>query len=136
MLLAGKNAVVAGIGSLQGAGALTPVPATPKESAGRIMILTDGAGNVGTTTDAAIARVRRLRPGSVETDEQAEATHVADAFVAIRQFAQTGDPQAKDEWERLATIAKTDNPALGDAMLRSANRLSIAQAVKPAAASG
>ena len=55
------DAVVAGIGSLQGAGALTPVPATPKQSAGRIMILTDGAGNVGTSTDSAIARAQAVK---------------------------------------------------------------------------
>jgi len=55
------DAVVAGIGSLQGAGALNPVPATPQQSAGRIMILTDGAGNVGTTTDDAIARAQAVK---------------------------------------------------------------------------
>ncbi len=55
------DAVVAGIGSLHGAGTLTPLPATPQQSAGRIMILTDGAGNVGTTTDDAIARAEAVR---------------------------------------------------------------------------
>jgi len=55
------DAVVAGIGSLSGAGALNPLPATPQQSAGRIMILTDGAGNVGTSTDDAIARAQAVK---------------------------------------------------------------------------
>jgi Ca-activated chloride channel family protein len=54
------DAVIAGIGSLEGAGVLTPVAATPQQSAGRIMILTDGAGNVGTSTDDDIARLTDL----------------------------------------------------------------------------
>lgn len=55
------DAVIAGIGSLQGAGVLNPLPATPQQSAGRIMILTDGAGNVGASTDDAIARAQAVK---------------------------------------------------------------------------
>ena len=55
------DAVAAGLGSLSGAGVLNPLPASPAQSAGRIMILTDGAGNVGLSTDDAIARAQAVK---------------------------------------------------------------------------
>lgn len=55
------SAVVAGLGSLRGAGVLEPLPATPQQSAGRIMVLTDGAGNVGITPEEATQRARDKR---------------------------------------------------------------------------
>ena len=47
------SAVVASLGSLAGAGVLETLSATPRQSAGRIMVMSDGAGNVGITPDEA-----------------------------------------------------------------------------------
>lgn len=55
------SAVVAGLGSLAGAGVLEPLPPTPQQSAGRMLILTDGAGNVGITPEEATQRARDKR---------------------------------------------------------------------------
>ena len=41
------DAIAAGLTALQAAGALTPPPATPQESAGRVLLLTDGAQSAG-----------------------------------------------------------------------------------------
>lgn len=43
------EAVVTSLSSLSAAGALEPVPARPEDSAGRILLLTDGANSVGRT---------------------------------------------------------------------------------------
>ena len=55
------SAVVAGLGSLAGAGVLDTLPPTPQESAGRMLILTDGAGNVGVSPEEATQRARDKR---------------------------------------------------------------------------
>lgn len=55
------SAVVAGLGSLAGAGVLEPLPSSPQTSAGRILILTDGAGNVGITPQDATERAKAKR---------------------------------------------------------------------------
>jgi Ca-activated chloride channel homolog len=55
------SAVVASLGSLAGAGVLEPVPATPQQSAGRIMVMSDGAGNVGITPEEATQRAKARR---------------------------------------------------------------------------
>ncbi len=55
------SAVVASLGALSGAGVLEQPPATPQESAGRVLVLTDGAGNVGITPEEATQRAREKR---------------------------------------------------------------------------
>lgn len=55
------SAVVAGLGSLAGAGVLEPLPSSPQTSAGRILLLTDGAGNVGITPQDATERAKAKR---------------------------------------------------------------------------
>ncbi len=55
------SAVVTGLGSLAGAGVLDPLPATPRQSAGRLLLLSDGAGNVGVTPEEATQRARDMR---------------------------------------------------------------------------
>lgn len=55
------SAVVAGLGSLAGAGVLEPLSSSPQTSAGRILILTDGAGNVGITPQDATERAKAKR---------------------------------------------------------------------------
>jgi len=55
------SAVVASLGALSGAGVLEPLPPTPQQSAGRVLVLTDGAGNVGITPEEATLRAREKR---------------------------------------------------------------------------
>lgn len=55
------SAVVAGLGSLEGAGVLNPLPAAPQQSAGRILVMSDGAGNVGITPEEATQRAKQKR---------------------------------------------------------------------------
>ena len=55
------DAIVAGLGSLQASGVLNPIPPTPAESAGRIVLLTDGDWSAGLDPQFAAERARALR---------------------------------------------------------------------------
>ena len=55
------DAIVAGLGSLQASGVLNPVPATPADSAGRIVLLTDGDYSAGLDPQQAAERAKALR---------------------------------------------------------------------------
>jgi Ca-activated chloride channel homolog len=55
------DGVLASLGALRAAGVLDPLPATPAVSAGRILLLTDGANTVGTEPSVAGERARAAR---------------------------------------------------------------------------
>ena len=55
------DAIVAGLGSLQASGVLNPIPATAADSAGRIVLLTDGDWSAGLDPKVAAERARALR---------------------------------------------------------------------------
>ena len=55
------NAVVAGLASLRAAGVLNQLPPTPAQSAGRILLLTDGANSAGLEPEVGGERAKALR---------------------------------------------------------------------------
>jgi Ca-activated chloride channel family protein len=55
------DAVVTSLTALRSAGVLEDPPATPQESAGRVLVITDGANSVGTDPSSAGARARAAR---------------------------------------------------------------------------
>jgi Ca-activated chloride channel family protein len=81
------DAVVAGLASLRGAGVLTPPPARPEDSAGRILLLTDGAQSAGT----------------VEPPQAAERARAA--RVPVYTFLLGNDPGRPDQASPPETLA-------------------------------
>jgi Ca-activated chloride channel homolog len=117
------NAVVAGLASLRAAGVLNELPPTPAQSAGRILLLTDGANSAGLDPEVGGERAKAARvpvftfllgndPGRPDQPSPAEtlsslATQTGGSYF---QTVTTNDLRTvfQDLGERLAPVRRLD----------------------------